>query len=56
LLGHNSNLERLERNPNLILLSQQHFQPSGKKQAIITMLLLGGIILTAITGVLTPAL
>jgi di/tricarboxylate transporter len=56
LLGHNSNLERLERNPNLILLSQQHFPTSGKKQAIITMLLLGGIILTAITGVLTPAL
>ena len=41
LLGHNSNLERLERNPNLILLSQQHFPTSGKKQAIITMLLLG---------------
>jgi TrkA-C domain len=54
LLGHNSNLERLERNPNLILLSQQHFPTSGKKQAIVTMLLLGGIILTAITGVLTP--
>jgi hypothetical protein len=52
LLGHNSNLERLERNPNLILLSQQHFPTS----AIITMLLSGGIILTAITGVLTPAL
>ncbi|MBV8901701.1 MAG: SLC13 family permease, partial [Verrucomicrobia bacterium] len=56
LLGHNSNLERLERNPNLILLSQQHFPTSGNRQAIITMLLLGGIILTAITGVLTPAL
>ena len=56
LLGHNSNLERLERNPNLILLSQQHFPTSSKKQAIVTMLLLGGIILTAITGVLTPAL
>jgi len=39
LLGHNSNLERLERNPNLILLSQQHFPTSGKKQAIITMML-----------------
>ncbi len=30
LLGHNSNLERLERNPNLIVLSQQHFQPRGE--------------------------
>jgi di/tricarboxylate transporter len=56
LLGHNSNLERLERNPNLILLSQQHFPTSDKKQAIITVLLLLSIILTAITGVLTPAL
>ncbi|MBV8175496.1 MAG: anion permease [Verrucomicrobia bacterium] len=56
LLGHNSNLERLERNPNLILLSQRHFPTSGKRQALITMLLLGGIILTAITGALTPAL
>jgi di/tricarboxylate transporter len=56
LLGHNSNLERLERNPNLIVLSQRHFPTAGKKQAIITMLLLGGIILAAITGALTPAL
>jgi di/tricarboxylate transporter len=38
------------------VLSQQHFPTSGKKQAIFTMLLLGGVILTAITGVLTPAL
>ena len=56
LLGHNSNLERLERNPNLIVLSQRHFPTSGKWQATIMMLLLGGIILTAVTGVLTPAL
>jgi di/tricarboxylate transporter len=56
LLGHNSNLERLERNPNLIVLSQRHFPTSGKKHAIVTMLLLGGIIVTAITGLLTPAL
>jgi len=56
LLGHNSNLERLERNPNLIVLSQKHFPTSGKSQAIITMLLLGGIISTAITGLLSPAL
>jgi di/tricarboxylate transporter len=56
LLGHNSNLERLERNPNLIVLSQRHFPTSGKRQAVITMLLLGGIILTAMAGILTPAL
>jgi di/tricarboxylate transporter len=56
LLGHNSNLERLERNPNLIVLSQRHFPTTGKRQAVITMLLLAGIILGAITGVLAPAL
>jgi di/tricarboxylate transporter len=56
LLGHNSNLERLERNPNLIVLSQKHFPTAGTKQAIITMLLLGAVILAAITGILTPAL
>ncbi|MBV8100677.1 MAG: SLC13 family permease [Verrucomicrobia bacterium] len=56
LLGHNSNLERLERNPNLIVLSQRHFPNTGKKQAAITMLLLLGVILSAITGALTPAL
>ena len=56
LLGHNSNLERLERNPNLIVLSQRHFPNTGKRQAIITMLLLLGIILSAVTGALSPAL
>src|ERR1700751_672437 len=56
LLGHNSNLERLERNPNLIVLSQCHFPNTGKTQAVITMLLLLGVILSAITGALTPAL
>ena len=56
LLGHNSNLERLERNPNLIVLSQRHFPTYGKKQATIILCLLGGIILTAVTGVLPPAL
>ncbi len=56
LLGHNSGLERLERNPNLILLSQRHFPTSGRKQAFLTMLLLATVIATAITGVLSPAL
>jgi len=56
LLGHNSNLERLERNPNLIVLSQRHFPNTGKTQAAITMLLLLGVILSAVTGALTPAL
>src|SRR6201998_4709621 len=56
LLGHNSNLERLEGNPNLIVVSQRHFPNTGKTQAAITMLLLLGVILSAVTGALTPAL
>jgi di/tricarboxylate transporter len=56
LLGHNSNLERLERNPNLIVLSQRHFPTYSKQQAIIILCLLGGIILTAVTGILSPPL
>ena len=56
LLGHNSNLERLGRNPNLIVLSERQFPSSTARQAIIILLLLGGIILTAVTGVLPPSL
>jgi len=56
LLGHNSNLERLSRNPNLILLSQSPFPTMGKGKAVITMLLLLGVIVMAVTNILTPAL
>ena len=38
------------------MLSQRSFPTSRKKHAILTMLLLGGVILTAITGVLTSVL
>ena len=56
LLGHVSSVARLERNPDLILLGQHHFHMAGKRQAFITLLLLLGIIITAITGVLSPAI
>jgi di/tricarboxylate transporter len=56
LLGHNSNLERLERNPNLILLSHSPFPTMGKDKAVITMLLLLGVIVMAVTNILTPAI
>src|SRR6516165_558599 len=56
LLGHNSNLERLERNPNLIVLSQSPFPTMAKDKAVITMLLLLGIIVMAVTNILTPAI
>jgi di/tricarboxylate transporter len=56
LLGHNSNLERLGRNPNLILLSQSPFPTMAKGKALITMLLMLGVIVMAVTNVLTPAI
>jgi di/tricarboxylate transporter len=56
LLGHVSGLQRLERNSNLILLGHHHFPGLGRRKATVTMLLLLGIIVTAVTGVLTPAI
>jgi di/tricarboxylate transporter len=56
LLGHVSRVERLERNPNLILLGHKHFPSAGRRKAAITMLLMLGIIVTAVTGLLSPAI
>ncbi len=55
LLGHLSGVERLRRNANLILLGQEMVQPVNARKAFITVGLLLGIITTAITGVLSPA-
>lgn len=56
LLGHVSELSRLSRNPNLILVGQAQFAPLGRRKAAITMLLLAGITVLAITGLLNPAI
>jgi hypothetical protein len=55
LLGHLSGVERLRRNENLILLGQEIVRPVNARKAVITVGLLLGIITTAITGVLSPA-
>lgn len=55
LLGHVSGAERLRRNENLILLGQETVHPVNTGKALITFVLLLGIISTAITGVLSPA-
>ena len=55
LLGHISRLDPLERNPNLILLGHRHFPALGKRKALTVMLLLLGVMLTAVTGLLNPA-
>ncbi len=56
LLGHVSGVERLERNANLFLVGHRHFAGLGWKKAAITMLLMLGVVATAMTGLLTPAI
>ena len=55
LLGHVSNVERLARNRNLIVLAQQAFGSLNKRKTLITLGLLLGIIGTAVSGLLSPA-
>ncbi|HWH71854.1 MAG TPA: SLC13 family permease, partial [Candidatus Sulfotelmatobacter sp.] len=55
LLGHRTGVDRLRRNPNLILLGHETIHPLNKPKAAITLGLLLGIIATAITGGLSPA-
>jgi len=56
LLGHVSRIDRLARNPNLILLGRSHFPALRRRKAALTILLLGGVMVTAVTGVLSPAI
>jgi di/tricarboxylate transporter len=56
LLGHVTDVEKLGRNPNLFLLGHRHFPALGRKKALATMLLLLGVIGSAVTGLLTPAI
>ena len=56
LLGHVARVERLERNPNLFLVGHRPFPGLGTKKAAMTLLLLLGVVVTAITGVLNPAI
>ena len=56
LLGHISGMERLERNPSLLLVGHRHFTGLGRKKAVITMLLMVGVVVSAVLGVLTPAI
>jgi len=55
LLGHVSGVNRLSRNPNLMLLGQTHYPALRRRKAVITMLLLGGVLATAVSGALSPA-
>jgi di/tricarboxylate transporter len=54
LLGNVGDLPRLKRNPNLILLGEKSVPAIGRQKAVITIALLFGIIVTAVSGVLAP--
>ncbi|HVV72572.1 MAG TPA: SLC13 family permease [Verrucomicrobiae bacterium] len=56
LLGHVSGVERLERNTNLLLVGHRHFSGLGRKKAVVTMSLMLGVVLSAVFGILTPAI
>ena len=56
LLGHVSDVPRLKRNPNLILLDEQLFPSLGKDKALVTLFLLLGIIGMSVSGLLSPAI
>ena len=55
LLGLQSELKRLQRNPNLILLGEKPIAAVGKRKAVITLALLLGVIVMAVSGLLNPA-
>lgn len=55
LLGHVANVPKLARNPHLIVLAQQEFVALHKSKALITLALLLGIIGTAVSDTLSPA-
>ena len=55
LLGHVSGVERLRRNENLILMGQESVHPVNRTKTIITFILLLGIVGTAVSGALSPA-
>lgn len=55
LLGYIASVDRLARNPNLMLLGQRPFHPVGRTKAVITMALLAAVIAFAVSGLLSPA-
>lgn len=56
LLGHRTGVARLQHNHNLILLDQKSFPALGKAKALIVIILLVGMIGSAVTGLLSPAI
>jgi chromate transport protein ChrA len=49
-------VDRLSRNANLILVGHAQFTTLGRRKAAITLTLLAGVTVLAVTGLLNPAI
>lgn len=56
LLGHVTGLGALRTNADLLVLAQQEFVPLNRWKTGVTLTLLGAVVGTAVTGVLSPAI
>ena len=55
LVGHEAELQRLRRNPNLLLLESQLLPTARKQHAFIVIAIMVAMVITSATGLLEPA-
>lgn len=55
LVGHEAELQRLRRNPNLLLLESQLLPTARKHHALIVVAIMAAMVITSATGLLAPA-
>ena len=55
LVGHEAELQRLRRNPNLLLLESQLLPTASRRHAIIVLCIMAAMVLCSATGLLSPA-
>ncbi len=54
LVGHEAELQRLRRNPNLLLLETQSVPTASKSQAFLVIAIMAAMVITSATGLLQP--
>lgn len=55
LVGHEAELQRLRRNPNLLLLESQPLPTARRRHAFTVLAIMAAMVLTSATGLLEPA-
>ena len=55
LVGHEAELQRLRRNPNLLLLETRPLPTARKRDAITVLVIMAAMVATSATGLLVPA-